>query len=202
MYRSAALDQRVQGFARVGAPEPLPVPGMPGVAGAAQRFVALARSGTFLPAATGRPQVEVPARAVVEREVAGALRRVLAQFRQPRHERKLPFVFFPNLARFRLGLADHLGELAQAGAVDAREVAVLGALPVDAGPRRHQRVEVGRRVVAVALDRLARTRQLVAGGGGGGGGGGPLWGGGLGPPRPALPRGRGAAHAPAAARSR
>src|SRR5215831_2854362 len=105
----------------------------------------------------------MPTGAVIEADIAVTLRRAFAQRGQLRHKGKLALVPFPYFARLRFGHANHFCELAYAGTVDSRKVAVLGALPIDAGPICDERVKVGRWVGAVALDHLGCARQLVTG---------------------------------------
>ena len=58
--------------------------------------------------------------------------------------------------RFRQRLADHLGELLHAGAVDLGEVDVLGVLRGQPGDLADERVKVGVGIGAIALGRLPR----------------------------------------------
>src|SRR5262249_16547783 len=120
--RAAALNQCVQRLARVGAEKLASVPGMAGVVGAPVGFCACAWSGAFSPAPARRPLVEMPARAIEQREKTVSCRRLLASVGQLGDERQLLVIKRVDLLRLGRGLADHLGELAHAGAVDLAEV--------------------------------------------------------------------------------
>ena len=132
---------------------------MAGVVGASVGFRARAWSGAFFPTPARRPLVEMPSCAVEQREKAFSHRRLLASVGELTDERQLLVVERVDLLRLSLGLADHLGELAHAGAVDFAEVGTLRAVAVEhaADEFGHQQVEVGARIIDVTVPRFSRA---------------------------------------------
>src|SRR5262245_39681216 len=113
-----------------------------GIAHALFGFCALAWSGAFLVLPAGRPQIEVPARVVEQREEAVPVRSDLARLRQPRDERHLLVVEREQ----RLGFAQWLLDLQRDGlwtaAVDRHEVGNLAVLAADGAAGQLGRVGV------------------------------------------------------------
>src|SRR5262249_7393665 len=145
--------------ARVGAVERAPVPPMAGIVHTALRLRARTWSGPLFPAPARYPLVEMPARAVEQREKAFSHRRLFASIGKLTHERQLLVIEAVDLLCFGHGLADHLGELAHAGAVDFAEVGALRAVAVEHATDEfgHHHVEVGARIIDVTVPCFSRA---------------------------------------------
>src|SRR5262249_14613656 len=149
-----ALDQRVQGVVAVGAVElTLAEPLMCRIRKPVLGLLALARSGALLPFAAGDPQVEMPAGAVVERDIAVLTSEILVRLAELTQERHLAIVLSIELVRFLERQASHLSKFADPGTVNLSEVGSLGRLPRETGELCRQLMKVGVRIIAIARDR-------------------------------------------------
>ena len=104
----------------------------------------------------------MPARAVVEHRVAKLARPRPARSRDSCHTngRRLSYCAIDGL---RLGqrLADHLGKLLHAGAVDLGEVDCLRHVAIEAGHLGDDGVKVGVGIAAVELGGFLGARQIA-----------------------------------------
>src|SRR5262245_20664872 len=102
------------------------------------------------------PGIPMPARAVVELEVALLRSGVLAARRKLQDERKLAVVLGVDRARLAFRLADHRRELLHTSTERLGEVGVLRRRPLESGPIGNELVEIRVGIGAVALGGLPR----------------------------------------------
>ena len=136
---------------------------MLGIRDAALRFLDAARAGALGVDPDHLVLIPVPPRAVIQLGIADAHRRLLGDHREFRDERQLAIILSDDRPRFRDRLADHLGQLLDAGTVDLGEIDALGGIAIEPGHLGHHGVEVGIRIVAVGRDGLSRTAQAELG---------------------------------------
>ena len=122
-HRGRALDQRIQRRVGVGATQLLAVPGMLGIGDAAAAPLRASTGRHPWPSTRHLVLIPVPARAVVQLGVAVALGHRSGRCAESFDTNgSLRVVLRHDRLRLRQRLADHLGELAHAGAVDLGEV--------------------------------------------------------------------------------
>src|SRR2546430_57569 len=105
---------------------------MLGISEPALRFRELARSGALFPSAARRPLVEVPASAVVQRDIALASGDRFVDLTKRAQEWQLAVVLLVDRLGLALRLADHERELAHSGAIYFGEVDMLRVLAIKA----------------------------------------------------------------------